>query len=463
MEIDIAKTLIKKYVPGHSSFVLRAIEAERYYRKDNDIRHMKRDDGIDNPMRSADNRLPGNFHKLLVNQKASYMFTAPPIFDLGNDADNNLVKTALGDAYRKKCKSLCIKAANAGIAWLHYWKGVDGSFKYAVIDSKQVIPVWSDELERELVAALRTYSQIDDATGYEYVVYEVWTMAECSSFRYRIDLSVDDLEYYYQFPIFDGIEGLNGTSNVITHDYGEVPFIPFENNEDASRDLDDIKELIDAHDKVRSGFLNDLEDIQEVIFILTNYGGESDDAAAVLREMKNKKVIQVESEGAEDRSGVSTLTIEIPVEARKEMMTVLRKAIFEEGQGIDPDPQNFGNSSGVALGYLYSLLELKAGMTETEFSLPFNRLIRAIMRHYGRTCGPIIQTWTRTSVRNDAELADIAQKSKGVVSDETIVKNHPWVEDPEKEMRLLSEQRKQEGIDWDKIPIEKAGDGDGEK
>ena len=51
--------------------------AERYYRKKNDI--LKKgargqvQDG--NPMRSADNRIPANFYNILVNQKASYLFT----------------------------------------------------------------------------------------------------------------------------------------------------------------------------------------------------------------------------------------------------------------------------------------------------------------------------------------------------------------------------------------------------
>ncbi|MFR2692021.1 MAG: phage portal protein [Enterocloster bolteae] len=55
------------------------------------------------------------------------------------------------------------------------------------------------------------------------------------------------------------------------------------------------------------------------------------------------------------------------------MLATTRKRIFEQGQGIDPDPQNFGNSSGVALGFLYSLLELKAGLMETEFKIGFGR------------------------------------------------------------------------------------------
>ena len=77
------------------------------------------------------------------------------------------------------------------------------------------------------------------------------------------------------------------------------------------------------------------------------------------------------------------MTISIPIEAREKFLEITRKAIFEQGMGVDPDPQKFGNTSGEALKYLYSLLELKAGLMETEFKLGFGRLVRAICHHLG--------------------------------------------------------------------------------
>ena len=223
-----------------------------------------------------------------------------------------------------------------------------------------------------------------------------------------------------------------------------VPFFAFSNNNIGTNDLKNIKPLIDTYCKVFSGFVNDLEDIQEIIFVLTNYGGA--DLNEFLRDMKNYKTIKIDNDSGDDKSGVSTLTIEIPVEAREKMMEVSRKCIFEQGMGIDPDPQNFGNSSGVALNFLYSLLELKAGLMETEFRPSFGRFIRCICRLLGVSVkeDTITQTWTRTSVRNEQELAQIASQSKGVISDETIVRNHPWVENPEKELEQLQEQEEEQ-------------------
>ncbi|MGG7153403.1 phage portal protein, partial [Clostridium neonatale] len=204
-------------------------------------------------------------------------------------------------------------------------------------------------------------------------------------------------------------------------------------------DLDNVKPLIDVYDKVFSGFVNDLEDIQEIIFILTNYEGE--DSREFLSQLKKYKTVKVNDSGAGDRSGLQTLTIDIPIEAREKLLTMTRKAIFEQGQGVDPQQQDFGNASGVALKFLYSLLELKAGLTETEFKLGFGEFVRAICRYLNVECKSIIQTWTRTAVTNDSELADICTSSMGLLSNLTLYKNHPFVEDADKE----AEQKKKEG------------------
>lgn len=465
MELSVAIKLIKKYVPGHADVIRRAEAAERYYRKDNDILYPDKaaEKKVDKErnIRTADNRIPSNFYKLLVNQEAAYAFTAPPLFDVGAKEANERIQAVLGDGYPKKCKSLCVKAQNGGVAWIHYWSDAEGKFQYAAIDCKQVIPIWSTALCEELEGVIRTYAQLDDGTGDEYIIYEIWTRDECCSFRKKADEKANAIREYEQFVTFCAETDSEEPSSVYPHGIGAVPFIPFFNNDEGTDNLKDIKELIDTYDKVFSGFVNDLEDIQQIIMVLTNYGGEADRIGELWEEIKQKKIILLESEGKDDGSGVSTLGIEIPVEARKEMLSITRKAIFEQGQGIDPDPQNFGNSSGVALKYLYSLLELKTGMLETEFKIGFSKLIRAICSHEGLAGERIIQTWTRTSVSNDLELADIASKSKNIISDETIVKNHPWVEDAEKELDLLKKQNEDAEPDFDAIPIKAEGDDDG--
>lgn len=441
MELEAAKKLIEKYDGLDAVRLKKAEVALRYYLGDNDIMYRKPKDKCDEPLRNADNRIAFNFHSLLVDQKASYMFTAPPLFDTKDDTLNEIVAATLGDGYAKKCKDLCVDASNAGVGWLHYWIDEKKGFCYGVIPSMQVRPVYSLRLEKELEAVLRTYRMVDD-NGDEWQIYEIWNDKECQAYRKRAEM-------FQPFDMFSyvNLDGTAEPTNTFRHDFGAVPFIPFPNNNVCTGDLDKIKNLIDSYDKTYSGFVDDLEDIQQVVFVLTNYGGA--DLKQFLSDLKYYKTIQVESAGSDDKSGVSTLTIDIPVEARDKLLDITRKAIFDMGQGIDPQQQGFDNTSGEAMKFLYSLLELKAGLMETEFRSGFGELVRAIGRYYGKEPEQIVQTWTRTSIRNDAELVDMCQKSVGVISTKTILKNHPFVENAEDEEKELAAEKENAANDAD--------------
>lgn len=441
MELEVAKKLIEKYEGIDAVRLKKAEVALRYYLGDNDIMYRKPKDKCEEPLRNADNRIAFNFHSLLVDQKASYMFTAPPLFDTKDDTLNEIVAATLGDGYAKKCKDLCVDASNAGVGWLHYWIDEKKGFCYGVIPSMQLRPVYSLRLEKELEAVLRTYRMVDD-NGDEWQIYEIWNDKECQAYRKRAEM-------FQPFDMFSyiNLDGMAEPTNTFRHDFGVVPFIPFPNNNVCSSDLDKIKHLIDSYDKTYSGFVDDLEDIQQVVFVLTNYGGA--DLKQFLSDLKYYKTIQVESAGSDDKSGVSTLTIDIPVEARDKLLDITRKAIFDMGQGIDPQQQGFDNTSGEAMKFLYSLLELKAGLMETEFRAGFGELVRAIGRYYGKEPEQIVQTWTRTSIRNDAELVDMCQKSIGVISTKTILKNHPFVENTEDEEKELAAEKEKAANDAD--------------
>lgn len=462
MELEVIKKLIKDNSSNHANFIVKASEGRRYYEGDTDILYKKKtDEDIDNPLRNADNRIPANYHGLLVDQKAAYMLTYPPTFDVGNKNANKLVTEVLGDEFPKVCKDLCIDAANTSKAWLHLWRSEGNRFEYGVVPSEQIIPLYSSDLKKRLIAVLRVYDSVDNV-GENYVVYEYWTEKECYAYRKQSNKTIDEgLHPYNMFTSFIVDTNTTELSNQYTHDFGEVPFIEFPNNHIGTNDLKKVKKFVDVYDKIFSGFINDIDDIQEIIFVLTNYGGTN--LKTFLQELKKRKVVDMQSDGADEKTGLDTITIDIPVEAREKVLNICEKQIYKQGQGVDPNPETFGNASGVALEYLYSLLELKAGFTETEFRLGFGKLVRMICKTYGIKVGTIIQTWTRNKIRNDAETADIASKSKGVISDETIVKNHPWVDNPEDEMMRLKESEKELQFNLDNIPGTEAGDEENEE
>ena len=46
-------------------------------------------------------------------------------------------------------------------------------------------------------------------------------------------------------------------------------------------------------------------------------------------------------------------------------------------------------------------------------------------------------------ISNDLENAQIAMDSKDIITDETIIKNHPWVENPTLEIEAMKKQKEE--------------------
>lgn len=446
MEIQQIKKIISDTREQHIRKIEGIRKNERYYRNKNKILAQgakKKDRSLDDehPLKNADNRISHSWHRLLLDQKTAYTMTTPPQFDVGNDRMNEEIVKLLGSRYAKVAKELCVNAGNAGIAWLHVWKDEKkGFFKYAPVDSKQIIPVFSKSLDHELLGVLRIYEDFDDQ-GETIVIYEYWNDKECSYYFREKRNKLEDLEEFNVITLYDiGTGEAVGATNIFKHDWGMVPFIPFRNNSEESTDLEPIQKLIDVYDKVFSGFVNDIDDIQEIIFVLTNYGGQ--DKREFLEDLKNYKMVKVEDDGEGAKGRVETLAVDIPLDARKELLNLTRESIFTHGQGVDPQKNIGQNNSGAALKYMYSLLELKASLLETEFRIGFGELARFILKYFNVDPDTTIkQVWTRTAISNDLEQAEIVAKMAVNTSVINIAKANPIVDDWQQEVKYLKSEK----------------------
>lgn len=425
---------IRRKIQSNGDKKQKILTAKEYYANQTEIvyKGVNSKDSED-PIRRADNRIGHNFHEILVDEKTAYMFTYPVLFDIDRNQEiNEQVIEVLGDDFERKIKNLCIEASNCGVAWLHYWieEIPQRLFKYEMVNAEEVIPIYNNGLERKLESIIRVYTCYEEVEG--QIEDQAFTYVE-----YWTDTTMDRWRFFGNNCI-----GQQLNEEHITHTLGVVPFIEFANNIKKQSDLDRYKNLIDLYNRVVSGFANDLEDIQQIIYILENYGGQ--DLGEFLGDLKRYKAIKTETDGVSNSSGgVKTLQIDIPVEARKVILEVLKKQIYESGQGLQQDVESVGNASGVALKFFYRKLELKSGLLETEFKTSFSALIKAILNFLGVVnYKKITQTYTRNMISNDLENAQIAQVSVGVIPDQLVRRNHPWVEDPIEAEQLLEEEEK---------------------
>jgi SPP1 family phage portal protein len=113
---------------------------------------------------------------------------------------------------------------------------------------------------------------------------------------------------------------------------------------------------------------------------------------------------------------------------------------------VDKNSDKLGNNqSGIALKFIYSGLDLKCNRLEEWFKWGFEELIRFVDIYLGITKQSVSNeeitiAFNRDIQINETESVTNCLNSKGVISDKTIVANHPWVENVEEEIKHLEKQ-----------------------
>ena len=427
-------TSINRLINLNVEYVRQIAEAKRYYENENSILKLS-DKRIDqkveevqtSPLRRADNRVPFNYHQILTDQKAAYLFGQMVLLKAQEDDSKDENKTVevfndklseLSKRLQRSLGVLSIEGSNNGHGWLYTYINEDSEFKFAVIDADEIIPVYDATIEKRLMYCIRYYTVGTDKM-IEFHAPDrilIWKNNKLEEEKPQFTLGNEP-------GVWDGL-----------------PFIEFNNTPSKLDDLHKYKALIDVYDKTVSLYANDIEDMQQLIFVLINYGGT--DLDVFLDDLKKYKVVNMSNEGKLD-----TLKVEIPVDARIKLLELLDRAIWMSGQGVDPRLENMGNLSGTALKQLYGLLELKASQLESEYREAISKLID-LFKQYLQITGigdftdiEVDQVYTRSMISNNLEIVQMAQTSKGIISDETIIANHPWVENVKTELdRIKTEQ-----------------------
>ena len=439
------EAVIKDLIENHD--IEKMVEGVKYYSNENDIldRQMYYYDSGGNKVLDStkeNHRVPHNWHKLLVDQKVAYLVGKPVVFQDDNKEYEGRLNILLGEEWDDTLSELTKNSSNKGTEWLHVYINNEGKLKFIIIPAEEVIPIYDTSLQENLEGILRYYTV--QVNGKDRIRVEWWTR-EAVAFYIQNDsgdYELDDTEDPNPAPHY--------YINDIGYGWGKVPYIEFPNNQERQSDLKFYKALIDEYDLNISDLANNLAEIQEIITILKGYEGT--DLAEFKENLRYYKTIKVSGDSG---SGVDKLEFNIPVEAKKEMLNRLEENIFLFGQGVNMKTDRFGNSpSGVALKFLYSLLDLKASIMERKFRKAIKRLLwfatfyinLVDKKKYENTTVQV--TFRKTMITNALEDAEIAAKSKGVISDETIVANHPWVEDVSDEIERL---KKQDELDLDDI------------
>lgn len=395
----------------------------------------------------ANNKLANAFTRKLVDQKTGYLLGKPLTIQTENAKYLEILNQIFDKAMMRRFKSLGKEAINKGIAWLHVYYDENGALSFKKMRSEEIIPLWRDEAHTVLDAIIRVYEvEVYEGKNQKTIKkYEWWDTQGVrrytdSSAGLVLDVEAGDIGGH--FTVVTGGREVPMTWN-------RVPFIPFKYNEEEQPLIEIIKNLVDDYDRNKSDNSNNLEDLPNSIYVVKNYTGT--DPGEFRKNISIYRTVFVSDDG-----GLDSVGIEIDTEAYKTHMDMARKDIYEFGRGVLFDPGKFGsNPSGIALRFMYEDLDLDMSLMETEFQASLEQLRWFIDAHiYSTTQADYSEEEVEfifnkdMPVEEDSIIMNI-RNSEGLLSEETRVAQHPWVNDvaAELERKRKEQERELEELD----------------
>ena len=393
------------------------------------------------------NRLVDNQFALMVDQKTNYLVGKPISLNGENKAYVDALNKVFNRRFHRLLKYVCEDALKGGLGWLYPFYNDRGELDFKHFPAHEILPFWADDDHTLLDCAIRLYPQ-EVWNGYQKEIVErVEIFKPDGLFRYvfQNDILIPDVEGGEREDYFTVSEG----EEVTPLNWDRIPLIPFKYNKQEIPLLNRVKDLQDAINTMISDFENNMqEDARNTILILKNYDGQ--DLGEFRRNLAAYGAVKVREDG-----GVETLTVEVKAENYKAILELLKKALINNARGYDAKDDRMGNNPNqMNIQSMYSDIDLDANGMETEFQAAFEELLWFINQDLAnKGKGDFEQEevtviFNRDILINESEAIDNCAKSQGIVSDETIVEQHPWTKDAEAELERLKKEKEEKMADY---------------
>jgi SPP1 family phage portal protein len=205
----------------------------------------------------------------------------------------------------------------------------------------------------------------------------------------------------------------------------------------------------DGLNKIESQWQDQMEeDPRNTIMVLVNYDGQN--LGEFRRNLAQFGAVKVRSMDG-NHGDVKTLQIQVNAENYKAIIEQFKKAIIENCMGYDAKDDRVGsNANEMNLKSMYSDIELEANAIETELQASFEELMWFINCHLANTGAGDFENeeweiiFNRDIMINESAVITDIKNSVGILSDETLIAQHPWVDDPDAELERVKKQKEED-------------------
>lgn len=423
------------------------LDGERYFDGKHDILTRERtvigkDGDLEVVKNLPNNRIVDNQYKKMVIQKSNYLLGQPFTVQADNDAYVKILKKFLNKKFMRTLKAVGEDSLNCGIGWLFPMYDEKGQFIFKRFRPWEIIPGWKDAEHTELEYFIRIYEVVAYVGNEEKIIEKVEIYDETGISYFELTdggkLLPDGEQHVPYFSIED--QGFNWT---------KIPLIAFKYNNKEIPLIKMVKSLQDGLNLIESNFQNQMEeDPRNTILVVVNYDGENlGEFRRNLATYGAVKVRTVDGAGGD----VRTLQVEVNADNYKAIIELFKKAIIENAMGYDAkDERMAGTPNQMNIQSMYNDIDLDANGMETEYQASFEDLLWFLNMHlFNIGMGDFEDEeveiiFNRDMMLNEGEVIDNISKSAGIISDETLVAQHPWVDDPQAELERLEEQKKKQ-------------------
>ena len=353
-----------------------ARKAQDYYEARHDIKdyrifYIDKNGKLQEDVTRSNIRISHPFFTEIVDQEVQYLLANGIKFETEDpELEDILINDYFHEDFLVDFKETVTGAIIKGFDYMYAYKNEKMITQFEYADGMGIIEV-KQEGPHDLTDDCIIYYYPAKANNERIVTrVEVWTATDTTYYIYGNGQGIE----------LDGNVKFNPRPHILyksrgeyyTEETGYIPIFRLDNNRKQISGLQPIKNIIDDYDLMDCGLSNNLQDINEGIYVVKGYKGT--DLDELMFNVKSKKIV-----GVGEKGDLDIRTVNIPYEARKVKMEADKENIYQFGMGFNSAQIGDGNITNVVILSRYALLDLKCNKLEPRLKKLLKQFLQIII------------------------------------------------------------------------------------
>lgn len=421
--VDREKILNEKEILAYISafktkFLPQLIKNKKYYDVLNPAIMAKT---VEDKTKSCE-KIPIPFSRFVTTLISGYFMGKPVSYSIPDEELSTIISLNRNKEISHNA-SLEKDASIYGVAYELLYLDSNKNLQFTKINPQQIILIYSNEIDGELLYAIRFWNETDILTNKETMNVELY--------------SNEDIKIYKQS---------NGGLELIEtkiHYFGTNPIIPIFNNEDRTGDSQCVQKLIDCYDKSISSTQDFFNELNESFLVI--YNSDLDDET--IRKMKSNRIFAVDSADTGGDARIEWLTRDGKNSESEAFNNRIVDDIltFSFVKDLQQASKSHISAESTKMGLMG--VEQLCVEKETYFRTALMKRLEIICNVYNLfgndfNVDDVKITFVRNIPQNISAISDTISKLKDTVSTKTLLSQIPFVQSVDDELKQLEEERK---------------------